>query len=424
MLTLDKKHTNIALYKTITPMNFTGLISDPISSNNESRQQKQRSRIVKCLSKSETPLTIPEIANVVRISMPTAIKLVNELIESKWVIEKGKKETELGRRPTLYALNKELICAVGVEILLKSIHVTILKIGFEVLLSEKDNSFVLENTQECLDRAITFITKVIEKSGRSKDQIMGIGVGITGRVNTNTGESITYFNFLQKPLANYIEEQLLLQTVIDNDTRVQGVAEKVFGKGKNTQNTLIVNMSRGLGMSIVLNKKMIIGEMGFAGEFGHMHFGVENRHCICGKQGCLGTEVSGYALEEDMKNALARGETSLSFSKMANEPIRYDTILDAALIGDALAIDLIQKQGEKLGSALGNIINLLNPSLIVIGGKFARVKDILTDPIKMGLKKTALINSANSCKIVSSELTDQAGPKGAACLVFRKNEMI
>ncbi|NWJ52392.1 MAG: ROK family protein [Bacteroidetes bacterium] len=405
-------------------MNFTGLISDSISSNNASRQQKQRSRIVKCLSKSEEPLTIPEIANVVRISLPTAIKLTNELIDSKWVIEEGKKETESGRRPTLYTLNKELICAVGVEILLKSIQVTILKIGFDVIISEQDKTFVLENTQECLDKVIAFIAGAISKSGRSKDQIMGIGIGITGRVNTNTGESITYFNFLDKPLANYVEEQLLLPTVIDNDTRVQGIAENVLGKGKNTQNTLIINMSRGLGMSILLDKKIVRGEMGFAGEFGHMHFGQENRHCMCGKQGCLGTEVSGYALEEDLKNALAKGETSINFSNDSIEPIRYDAILNAAINGDALAINLIQNQGEKLGSALGNIINLLNPSLIVIGGKFARVKDIFTDPVKMGLKKTALMNAANVCKIVSSELTEQAGPQGAACLVFGRNEMI
>ncbi len=405
-------------------MNFTGLISDALSSNNESRQQKQRSRIVKCLSKSEHLLTIPEIANTVRISLPTAIKLINELIENKWVIEEGKKETESGRRPSLYALNKEMICAVGVEILLKRIHVTILKVGFDEILSEQDKGFILENTQECLDRVIAFIDSVIKKSGKSKDHIMGIGIGITGRVNTNTGESMTYFNFLQKPLAIYIEEQLSLPVVIDNDTRVHGVAEKVFGKGKHTPNTLIVNMSRGLGMSIVLDKKMVRGDMGYAGEFGHMHFGTENRHCICGKQGCLGTEVSGYALEEDLKNALTRGETSINFSKETLASIRYDAILDAALNGDSLAIDLIQKQGEKLGEALGNIINLLNPSLIVIGGKFARVKDTFTDAIKMGLKKTALINSANACKIVSSELTDQAGPQGAACLIFKKNEMI
>ena len=405
-------------------MNFSNLNYDLFVSSNESRQQKQSTRIIKCLSKSEEALTSPEIAAVVRISLPTTNKLINELIESKWLIEEGKKETELGRRPTLYTLNKERMCAVGVVVLLKRIHVTILKIGFDELLSEQDKSFILENTQACIDRVIAFISSVIEKSGRPKDSIMGVGIGITGRVNTNTGESITYFNFLQKPLADYIEEQLLLPVVIDNDTRVHGVAEKILGKGKNSQNTLIVNTSHGLGMSIVLNKKMVRGEMGFAGEFGHMHFGIGNRQCLCGKQGCLGTEVSGYALEEDLKNALARGESSINFSNKTDEPIVYEAILEAAINGDSLAIELIQKQGEKLGSALGNIINLLNPSLIVIGGKFAIVKDIFTDPVKMGLKKTVLINSANSCKVVTSELTDLAGPKGAACLIFKKFEMI
>ena len=155
-------------------MNFSSLNSDLFLSSNASRQQKQRSRIIKCLAKSEEALTSPEIATIVRISLPTTNKLINELIESKWVIEEGKKETELGRRPTLYTLNKERMCAVGVVILLKRIHVTILKIGFDVLQNEQDKSFILENTQACIDRVIAFIASVIEKSNISKDHIIGV----------------------------------------------------------------------------------------------------------------------------------------------------------------------------------------------------------------------------------------------------------
>lgn len=405
----------------MTPSSFFSEISGV---GNESRHQKQCSRIVKCLAKSNSPMTIPEISKHVKISTPTTIKLVNELIEGSWILDEGKKETDSGRRPVLYTLNKEMFYVVGVEILLKRIHVTVVGIGLDVIYEEKNIDFVISNSQECLDSVVKFISSAIKKSKVKVDKIIGVGIGITGGVNSETGESFNYFNFMDRPLSQYMEESLGINTVIDNDTRVLGVAEQVFGRVKRTANALIVNMSRGLGITVILNKKVVAGGMGLAGEFGHMQLGEKSRLCLCGKKGCLGTEVSGFALEEDLFEALNNGETSIFFKVDEKRKYRYDDILDAAMKGDGLALRLLQQQGEKLGEALGNIINLLNPELIVIGGKVARVKDLFSDSVKMGLKKTALINPLLFCKVVVSNMGNDAGPRGAASMILKRVGMI
>ncbi|MCG8580524.1 MAG: ROK family transcriptional regulator [Bacteroidales bacterium] len=402
----------------------SGLFTDTVEVSNKGRQQKQSGRILKYLSRTQCGVTIPEIAEHVRISVPTTTKLINELIKLNCINEVGKRETDNGRKPTLYSLNKERFYAVGVEVVRKRIQVKVVRVDKEVIFEKRDDAFLLENSKECLGYVIDFIKDTINGCGIASYQIMGVGIGITGRVDCNTGQTLNYFNFLDVTFAEFVEKSTGLPTIVDNDTRILGIAEQVVGKARSVNNALVVNLSRGLGISLILNKKVIAGGNGFAGELGHMQLGYSDRLCLCGKQGCMETVVSGHALEEDLKEALLNGEQSIFFNNNDDSNYRYDEVLEAALKGDALSIRLIQKQGDCLGEALGNLLNLLNPEVIIIGGKMARAGDLFTTSVKMGIKKTALINPLMFCKVRLSELENEAVPNGAAYMVWKKYEMI
>lgn len=397
---------------------------DQIEIGNVSRQNDQQTKIIKFLSKFQEAATIPEITKHLKTSIPTTTKLINNLIKAEWIVEHGKKENEKGRNPILYTINNNRFYAVGVEILLKRIQITIIRINSEVVLKKNDIAFILENNEACLGKVVRFIKKAIVDSNITTKQIVGIGIGITGRVNSDTGESLNYFNFMERPLRQFFEEELKTLIVLDNDTRVLGITEQVMGTAKDSKNALVVNISRGLGLTIISNGKIVQGTNGYAGEFGHMQFGNSDRLCMCGKQRCIGVEVSGYALEEDLKEALLNGKTSIYLKKEQRNLYQYDDIIDTALKGDGLALKLIQKQGLKLGEALGNILNLLNPELIVIGGEFARLKNILKDSVKMGIKNTALIDLLMLCEISVSNLGNEVGSKGAALMIWKKYELI
>lgn len=390
----------------------------------KNRQFKQLKSIVGYLSKSDDALTIPEIAEYVKISVPTGTKLVKELVENGLVIEEGKKETENGRKPSVFALNKNKFYAVGVEVLSKWIHVSVVRIDLETVHESCNRQFILKDSRECLEYIISFIQNAIQESPAKPDQIIGVGIALTGSVNGHTGESADYFYNMKLPLREYLEKYLELPVTIDNDTRVIGIAEQVLGRAKGVDNALVVKVSRNLGLSIILDKKMIFGAKGFAGNFGHLQFGTKGRLCTCGKKGCLRTEVSGDALYEDLKEALNAGELSIYFQKAEMEKYRYHDILDAVLKGDALAIHLLSEQGEKLGQALGNMINLLNPNLIVIGGEIVMVKDFFLDAVKAGMRKTGLVSSLKNCEVMASELGRYFSSRGAACMVLKNHELI
>lgn len=390
----------------------------------ESKQFVQKRKMVAFLNKSEGPLAIPAICRRLRLSVPTGTKLVNELIADGIVVEVGKMETDNGRRPVVYKINPEYAYTIGVEILLKRISVSVFNMEMVEVFQKKDNEFVLENTPECLSFVVDFIGQCFDELKEKKDRVLGMGLGITGRVNSKTGESYNYFNFLEETLTEHLSSKFELPIFLDNDTHVMGMAERFFGKARKEKNALIVNLSRGLGMTVISNGKVVLGNQGFAGEFGHMQFGESNKLCICGKRGCLGMEVSGYALEENFKEYVKNGEKTLLLPEGELRKVRYDNILQAAKKGDALSIALLHDIGFKLGKALGNVINLLNPGSIILGGKFVVASDILADSVKSGMTHTALSQPLRTCELLFSEAGDESGGKGAAAQVLYHYDLI
>ncbi len=390
----------------------------------ESKQFVQKRKMVAFLNKSEGPLAIPAICRRLRLSVPTGTKLVNELIADGIVVEVGKMETDNGRRPVVYKINPEYAYTIGVEILLKRISVSVFNMEMVEVFQKKDNEFVLENTPECLSFVVDFIGQCLDELKEKKDRVLGMGLGITGRVNSKTGESYNYFNFQEETLTEHLSSQFELPIFLDNDTHVMGMAERFFGKARKEKNALIVNLSRGLGMTVISNGKVVLGNQGFAGEFGHMQFGESSKLCICGKRGCLGMEVSGYALEENFKEYVKNGEKTLLLPEGELRKVRYDNILQAAKKGDALSIALLHDIGFKLGKALGNVINLLNPGSIILGGKFVVASDILADSVKSGMTHTALSQPLRTCNLLFSEAGDESGGKGAAAQVLYHYDLI
>ncbi len=391
--------------------------------NNENRQYAQKRKIVGLLNKSEKPLTIPGICKKVKLSVPTGTKLINELINDEIIIEYGKKETNNGRRPSLYKVDPNFAYCIGVVVLLKGISFSVYNLDMRKVFECQDENFVLENTPGCLDRVVAFIQNAISSSGINASRVLGMGMGITGRVNSMTGYSHNYFNFLEGSLIDFFSEKFSFPVHIDNDTHVLGLAEQYFGEAKNIKNAFVLNLSRGIGLAMIANGELIVGEQGFAGEFGHIQMGDSNRLCLCGKRGCLGTEVGGYALEQNFLDHIEKGETSLLLTQRDLCEIKYQDILKAASEGDALAISLTHNIGFRLGKALGNMINLLNPGVIIVGGGFSPVRDILTDSIKSGMTHTALSLPLRNCDLIFSS-TEDATIKGAGAIVLSRLQLI
>lgn len=368
-------------------------------------QDFQNRKIIQYLLR-EKGKTIPEIRDFCGLSLPTTIKFVNELVEKNILIESGKKESSGGRRPTLYSLNPDQGYIVGVELLLKSFRMSIVNLNHEVIYDYETDNFDISRREEAFDFLVRTVPAIIAKKGIPESKILGIGIGITGRVNREKGISHSFLHF-DEPLTKLLEKYWNYPVFIDNDTHFMTLGEQAFGLAKGKNNVIYINLSRGLAIGLISNGQIHNGHSGFAGEFGHISFFDNDKWCICGKKGCLSTIVSGASLEE-------------MYVEKTGKKLHYRDILALSKQGDRQANELLSEMGEQLGKALSMMIQVFNPELLILGGRFGEVGELLKYAIIKGLSLHTLPQLLADSEFQLSPLGEKAEMLGAYALVMER----
>ncbi|HOK35763.1 MAG TPA: ROK family transcriptional regulator [Paludibacteraceae bacterium] len=365
--------------------------------------------------------SLADLAKEMNLSIPTVSKLVNELIEEGYVIDFGKQETNGGRRPSIYGLNPDSGYFVGVDLKRFRINLALINFKGEMVDSKLSIPFNYENTQESFDTVCKIIDDFVNQLSIPKSKILSVGVNISGRVNTQTGMSYSYYFFKEEPLTEIFQQRLGLHVTIDNDSRAMAYGEFMKGDVKSEKNVLFVNVSWGLGLGIIVDGKLYYGKSGFSGEFGHISAFDNEVLCHCGKKGCLETQASGSYIYRKFIEKVKEGNSSILAGRIKKgESITQEDILEAALNEDMLAIELVEEVGYTLGKHIAGLINLFNPELVIIGGVVAMTGDYLLLPIKSAVKKYSLnlVNKDTTIKL--SKLGDLAGVIGACMLARSK----
>lgn len=364
--------------------------------------------------------TIPDLSREVNMSVPTTTKLISELIDEGFILDFGKQGTNGGRKPNIYGLNPEAGYFAGVDVRPDSVILGMTNFKGQMIESETCSGFTLENSVQSLDRLCTIINSFLDKNTVPRQKVLSVGVNLSGRVNSESGYSYSFYYVSEQPLAAQIEERIDCNVSIENDSRAMTYGEYMCGAA-GERNMLFVNASWGLGIGIIIDGKLFYGKSGFSGEYGHFPFFDNEIICRCGKRGCLETEVSGIAAHRLFTEKLREGNVSMLSPKFERgEQITLEDILQAALREDMLAIEIIETMGHKLGKAVSGLINLFNPELIVIGGTLAGAREYLLLPLKSAVNKYSLTLVSKDTTVRLSKLGDRAGVFGACMLVRSK----
>ncbi len=370
-------------------------------------QHTQTKKILQYLLQ-EGEKTIPEIKDFSGLSLPTTTKLINELVEQHILVESGKRESSGGRPPSLFCLDSSLGYIVGIELLISSFRFSIINLNHQLIYEYETDNFDINNRDEAFSFIEKTVPELINKKGIPDKKILGIGIGITGRVDGKKGISYSFLNF-EMPLVKLLSERWGYPVFIENDTRLMALGEQNFGLAREKSNVIYVNLSRGLGIGFISNGTLHNGESGFAGEFGHIHFEDNDKLCVCGKKGCLETVVSGYALEHQFQELNVGNES---------KKLKYREIIQLVHTSDQTARGLLITMGERLGQALSTLVQTLNPGLIILGGRFTDVGELLNYYVIKGLSLYGLPQLVADCEIKTSNLGDKTTMLGAYTLVM------
>jgi len=268
------------------------------------------------------------------------------------------------------------------------------------------------------------VHETIELAGLERTTISAIGVSCGGPLDTETGIVYSPPNLPgwdALPLKAKLASEFQVPVTIENDANASALAEYRFGGGRGYSAVLYMTMSTGIGGGIVLDGQVYHGANDSAGEVGHQILLPDGPPCGCGKRGCLEALCSGPAIARRAQAAVRNEKTSattlLDLAGGRVEAVRSEHVLEAARQGDVLGLHLVEETGYYMGWGIANLVNILNPDIVLLGTIAIAAGDLLLNPIRKTVSEFAMTRPAEAVKIAPAQLGEALGDLAAIALV-------
>lgn len=349
-------------------------------------------------------LSRTEVAQHTGLSLPTISGITAELIDLGLLYERSTGVSTGGRRPVLLALNGQAGYTVGIKLTEEAVIAVLTDLEATVI--ARHTAPIHSHAPEVIAETLAQVVQTLSYAAHGRP-IYGVGMGMAGVIDRNRGlvRHATYFGWQDLPFGQILERRLDLPVVVDNDVNALTAAEQWFGAGRDVANLLVVSLGRGVGLGMVLDGRLYRGSGGGAGEFGHTTVVPDGPRCACGKRGCLETLISDPAIVQRASVALGRR-------------ITIQEAIDGALGGDASLQSIFAAVGRTLGMAVANLVNVLNPTLVVIGGEGTRAGELVIEPFRRSLREHCFDGLFDDLQVVMEPWGDEAWARGAASLML------
>ena len=272
------------------------------------------------------------------------------------------------------------------------------------------------------------VRETIELAGLERTAISAIGVSCGGPLDTKTGIVYSPPNLPgwdALPLKAKLESEFQIPVTLENDANASALAEYRFGGGRGYNAVLYMTMSTGIGGGIVIDGQIYHGANDSAGEVGHQILLPDGPPCGCGKRGCLEALCSGPAIARRAQAAIRKPLTDESVSPAAllnlangcSEAVKSEHVLEAARRNDVLALQLVEETAYYMGWGIANVVNILNPDIVLLGTIAIAAGDLLLNPIRKTFSEFAMTRPAEAVKIAPAALGEALSDLAAVALV-------
>lgn len=283
--------------------------------------------------------------------------------------------------------------------------------------SQRGPKFVVDRIIEMVEGSISM---TLAQQGGTREDVAGVGIGSPGPLDRKSGIVINTPNLGWRnfPLRDLIANGVNLPATLDNDANCATYGEWWLGAGRNADTLVGLTLGTGIGGGIVLNGEIYHGVSDVAGEIGHMTIDSTGRRCNCGNYGCLEAYASGPAIALRAVEGIESGVETI-LSEMVDgrlELVTAATVYEAAVRGDDYAEEVMKDTARFLGAGVANLVNILNPEMIVIAGGVTKAGDHLFEPLRAEVRRRAFRSAEERCQIVPAELPGTAGVVGAAAV--------
>jgi len=276
-----------------------------------------------------------------------------------------------------------------------------------------------EGPQKVISHMVDAVERSLRKAGLELSAIGGVGIAAAAIIDIGRGlvsEAPNLPRWHNIPLRDRLADSLGKPVFLLNDASAAALGEHRTGAGRGLDNLIYITVSTGIGGGLIINGRLYNGADGCAAEIGHMIILVDGPACMCGQHGCFEALASGTAIARMAQQRLAAGGKShlaeLSQGKMEN--VTAELVAEAARRNDGLALSVIDEAAGYLGIGLANLINIINPQMIIIGGGVSKMGAMLFRPARKSMKEHAFKLPARTVRVVRPRLGMDAGLIGAA----------
>ena len=377
----------------------------------------------------EGEISRAEIAKRTSLSSATITNLANELIDQNIITELSPTSTQtdskrnVGRPQKMLRLVPNARYAIGVHIGVGLFRVAITNL-FAGIIQNSIVEFSMEaSPEDVLSQITAEIQALIESTAINYGDILGVGVGASGLVNHDQGINVMAprLGWQNVRIREILADELSLPIRVDNNVRTMAIGEAFFGAGRGANVMAFVYGRSGVGAGFVVDRQIYRGSGAGAGEIGHTIICPEDGLlCGCGQRGCLETMVTEQVIvRRAIEIAQANPDSILaSFLEKGDGTELIENIFTAARQGDQAISNMIKDQVHFLGLALANLVNILNPEMIILGGVFAQGDDLIRPVISRVMRETAFGDLAENVIIQPTSFGWRAGVVGAASLAL------
>ena len=354
------------------------------------------------------PRTRAQLAGITGLARSTITARVDTLMRVGLVVPVGDAASTGGRPPSLLAFNPAARVVAGVDLGAAHARAAVADLSGTVLAEERARMDIAVGPDHVLGWVVETIDRLLAAAGRSRSDLAAIGVGLPGPVEHSSGRAINppiMPGWDRYDVPGHLQRELAVPVEVDNDVNIMALGER-HAHHPDLDDLVFVKVGTGIGAGIISGGTLQRGAQGTAGDLGHVRVRrADGVWCRCSNEGCLEAIASGAAV------AAALREAGLDTPDGSG-------VVALARAGDRRAIQAIRQAGRDLGEVVAMLVNLVNPSVVVIGGALAAAPEHLLAGIREVVYQRSLPLATEQLQLLPSAAGERAGVLGAAALAI------
>lgn len=340
-----------------------------------------RQRLLEAVRRSG-PISRADLAKKTRLSPPTVSALVEDLVNEVGLLhEVGIGTSKGGRPPIMLQFNAEFGYLVGVDVGSRTLRVALTDLQGKVLARHQEPTNSSSGTAT-LDQIYAAVDEVFRRARRPRTKLYAVGIGAPGMTDVNTGRVINAVNlpgWVDVPLRELAEARLNAPVRVDNDANMAALGERWLGSARQVDDFVFIALGAGVGAGVVVGGRVHRGHHWYAGEISHMNLDFREWKSDFGERGYLESRVGAAAIPE-WQHAKRLVEDVAGQGRDRAAAVAH--IIEAARGGDTAAAAVIDELAIYLGTAVANIVAVLDPALVVFGGGLSHAGELLLQPLR------------------------------------------